>query len=291
MINYSGLQKKDSYNEILNYIQTDQPTVKYPNRKATFLMNTPQYSSLFEFDGLDEQEETLKKARIVEAIGETQLQHHLATTATGGGDGDGWHDPGVMHGPEPAPASQPRSLLNDFRPSQAASSSSASGAGQPTSTLQRPSFIDSDLLARNAANYARANSPAITNPASPPHAMFNLYDDNDYGSVHSEEDGGLGADVTDALDHYQQLEAERLASIAQQAHIHLDSAATQTLPIAHARAAKQQIQLSTIPDIPGHEFKRIRRIADPTYTETPGASSSGPAPPEKNTREIKIKRT
>ena len=59
MINYTGLRKKESYNEILNYIQTDQPTVKYPNRKATCLMNTPQYSSLFELDGLDEQEETI----------------------------------------------------------------------------------------------------------------------------------------------------------------------------------------------------------------------------------------
>ena len=27
-------------------------------------------------------------------------------------------------------------------------------------------------------------------------------------------------------------------------------------------------------------MKRIRRIADPDYIETPGASSSGPAPPE-----------
>ena len=33
-------------------------------------------------------------------------------------------DPGVMHGPEPAPASQPRSLLNYFKPSQATASSS-----------------------------------------------------------------------------------------------------------------------------------------------------------------------
>ena len=99
-------------------------------------------------------------------------------------------DPGVMHGPEPAPASQPRSLLNYCRPSQAASSSSASGAGQPASTLQRPSFIDSDLLARNAAILARANNPAITNPTNPPHAMFNLYDD-DYESVQSDEDLSL----------------------------------------------------------------------------------------------------
>ena len=58
MINYTGLRKKESYNEILNNIQTDQPIVKYPNRKASFLMNTPQYSSLFELDGLDEQEDT-----------------------------------------------------------------------------------------------------------------------------------------------------------------------------------------------------------------------------------------
>ena len=109
MINYTGLRKRDSYNEIINHIQTDQPTVKYPNRKASFLLNTPQYSSLLELDGMDEQEEALKKARIIEAVGATQLQQHLATTSTGGGDGDGMPDPGVMHGPEPRPASQPRS--------------------------------------------------------------------------------------------------------------------------------------------------------------------------------------
>ena len=59
MINYTGLRKRDSYNEIINYIQTDQPTVKYPNRKASCLLNTPQYSSLLELDGMDDQEEAL----------------------------------------------------------------------------------------------------------------------------------------------------------------------------------------------------------------------------------------
>ena len=183
------MRKKD---EILNYIQTDQPTVKYLNRNATFLMNTPQYSSLFELDGLDEQEETLKKTRIVEAVGATQLQHHLATTSTGGGGGNDWHDLGIMHGPEPPPASRPRSLLNYFKPSEATASSSASGAGQPPSTLQRPSFIDADLLTRNAAILARANNPATTNPISPPHAIFNHYDgDESEYSVYSVKDGGL----------------------------------------------------------------------------------------------------
>ena len=114
MINYTGLRKKESYNEILNYIQTDQPTVKYPDRKATFLMNTPQYSSLFELDDLDEQEETLKKARIIEAIAPTQLEHHIATISTGVGEGYAIPDPGVMHGPEPRPVSRVGSLLNYF---------------------------------------------------------------------------------------------------------------------------------------------------------------------------------
>ena len=99
MINYTGLRKRDSYNEIINYIQTDQPIVKYPNRKASFLLNTPQYSSLLELDGMDDQEEALTKARLVEAVGATQLQHHLATTSSGSGGGGG-----VMHGPEPGPA-------------------------------------------------------------------------------------------------------------------------------------------------------------------------------------------
>ncbi len=41
MINYTGLRNRDSYNEIINYIQTDQPIVKYPNRKASFFIKYP----------------------------------------------------------------------------------------------------------------------------------------------------------------------------------------------------------------------------------------------------------
>ena len=77
MINYTGLKKRDSYNEIINYLQTDQPKIKYPNRNATCLLNTPQYSSLLELDGLNEQEEQIKKARILQAAGATQLTQYL----------------------------------------------------------------------------------------------------------------------------------------------------------------------------------------------------------------------
>ena len=64
MLNFSGLRKNESYDKILNFIQTDKTKVKYPNRLATFLLNTPQYSSLLENSGLDEQEEEIKKAKI-----------------------------------------------------------------------------------------------------------------------------------------------------------------------------------------------------------------------------------
>ena len=76
MINYTGLRKRDSYNEIINYLQTDQPKIKYPNRNATFLLNTSQHSSLLELDGLNEQEEQLKKASIIQAAGATQLTQY-----------------------------------------------------------------------------------------------------------------------------------------------------------------------------------------------------------------------
>ena len=84
--------------------------------------------------------------------------------------------------------------------------------------------------------------------------------------------------MTDAMDHHKQTEAATQASIALHAQTHLDSVASQTLPIAHARAERQQY-LSTIPDIQGHGFNRIRRIGEPLDKDTPGASSSGSAPP------------
>ena len=64
MLNFAGLRKRDSYDEIVNYIETAQTKMQYPNRSATFLLNTPQYSSLLENDGLDEQEEQIKKSKI-----------------------------------------------------------------------------------------------------------------------------------------------------------------------------------------------------------------------------------
>ena len=78
MINYTGLKQRGSYDEVVNFIQKDKTKIKYPNRDATRLLNTPQYSSLLELDDLDEQEEEIKKAQIAHSIGATQLTRHLA---------------------------------------------------------------------------------------------------------------------------------------------------------------------------------------------------------------------
>jgi hypothetical protein len=40
-VNYQGLRRKTSYDDILHYIQEDQPILKYPDRRATFMLNSP----------------------------------------------------------------------------------------------------------------------------------------------------------------------------------------------------------------------------------------------------------
>ena len=145
--------------------------------------------------------------------------------------------------PAPSPG-QSRTLISYLgRTSSTTPAPAAPAPAEPAPTTpapQRPSTRDADLLSLNAANYARAINPVATNPTNPPHATFNLYDPDDDERVCSAEDGGLTADVTDAIDHYQQLEAARLAHIAQQARVHLDSVASQGLQLAHVRVGRQQ---------------------------------------------------
>ena len=63
IVNKAGLRKRESYDEIVNYIQTDKTKIKYPDRKSTFLMRTNQFLSLLGTGGLDEQEQNIEKNR------------------------------------------------------------------------------------------------------------------------------------------------------------------------------------------------------------------------------------
>ena len=52
-LNYEGLKKRDTYDEIIDYLQNKQEKIKYPNRLAKQVRNTPQLSNLLDGDGED----------------------------------------------------------------------------------------------------------------------------------------------------------------------------------------------------------------------------------------------
>ena len=60
-----NLRKKPTFNELINYIEEEQPKIKYPDRTATFLRNSHYLS---QFDGnlfdLEEQEKQIAKEQI-----------------------------------------------------------------------------------------------------------------------------------------------------------------------------------------------------------------------------------
>jgi hypothetical protein len=49
--NYDGLKKRETYNEIVEYLQYGQEKIKYPDRRAKQLRESPQLSNLLDGDG------------------------------------------------------------------------------------------------------------------------------------------------------------------------------------------------------------------------------------------------
>ena len=68
IVNKVGLRKRESYDEIVNYIQSDKTKIKYPDRKATFLMRTNQFLSLLDTDSLENQEQNIEKQKVAEVL-------------------------------------------------------------------------------------------------------------------------------------------------------------------------------------------------------------------------------
>ncbi len=63
-----NLRRKQTFNELINYLEFEQPKIKYPNRDATFLRNSP-YLSQFDGDSwidLEEQENNITKEKLKE---------------------------------------------------------------------------------------------------------------------------------------------------------------------------------------------------------------------------------
>jgi len=65
-LNYDGLKKRDTYDEIIDYLQNKQEKIKYPDRLAKQIRNTPQLSNLL--DGNGEGIENIKDQQTDKAI-------------------------------------------------------------------------------------------------------------------------------------------------------------------------------------------------------------------------------
>mgnify|MGYP003329664112 CR=1 FL=1 len=82
-INYDGLRKRDTYNELIDYIQFGQEKITYPDRFAKRIRESPQISNLLDGEGLgkgdmEEQQlnhmkEILKEFAVREAGGTAQV--------------------------------------------------------------------------------------------------------------------------------------------------------------------------------------------------------------------------
>ena len=68
MLDSTGLKNRKTYDEIVNIIQDGKDKIKYPNRKAAFLMRANQFLSLLDLDGLEEQENNIAKQKVAETI-------------------------------------------------------------------------------------------------------------------------------------------------------------------------------------------------------------------------------
>ena len=45
-VNYKGLRRRESYDEVVSIIENDQTKIKYPNRVAVQILNSPYMKQL-----------------------------------------------------------------------------------------------------------------------------------------------------------------------------------------------------------------------------------------------------
>ena len=62
-INYNGLRKRESYDDIVKYIETDPDKIRYPNRKASFLEQSHYMKFLGGEDYIAMEEQQLRASK------------------------------------------------------------------------------------------------------------------------------------------------------------------------------------------------------------------------------------
>ena len=69
-VNYNGLKKRESYDEIVAIIENDQTKVRHPNRVALQIMNSPYMKQLDHETVMDvqNQQDRLAKQKIMDVV-------------------------------------------------------------------------------------------------------------------------------------------------------------------------------------------------------------------------------
>ena len=66
-VNYFGLRKRNTYDEIVHSLENDKLKLSYPDGAATFMLNSQQVSNIRYATGLDvdEMNEKMNKTKII----------------------------------------------------------------------------------------------------------------------------------------------------------------------------------------------------------------------------------
>ena len=80
-LNYEGMKRRETYDEVVDYIQNKQEQIKYPNRLAKQIRNSPQLSNLLDGDGyglegMEKQNDRETRTKVIE-------RHIFETARTG----------------------------------------------------------------------------------------------------------------------------------------------------------------------------------------------------------------
>ena len=87
-VNYNGMRKRDTYDEIVNSLETETFKLRYPDRRATFMNNSPQVLAIRNATALDidETNEKINKHKIIEhmvnQMSANTKTHHAFNTHT-----------------------------------------------------------------------------------------------------------------------------------------------------------------------------------------------------------------
>ena len=74
-VKYAGLHKRDSYDGLIDYLENKQENIKFPNREAKFVRDSPQYQQLLN-EGFVEVEK-----QQINQIKDEQKEHAVIRTA------------------------------------------------------------------------------------------------------------------------------------------------------------------------------------------------------------------